>query len=204
MYSPGFYRIEDQRTVDELIDSESFAVMLTPALPEPITSHLPLPLDRSDATKPVLLSHMARANPHWKAFAQSPQAMLIYQGPHAYVSPAWYEPKPDNVPTWNYAVVHVRGTARVIDDPARAFDVMENLVSSFETKYQTGWKLSKNQGVDDLMRAIVVFEIVDLKFEAKFKLSQKHSDVNRKTVIAELAKRGLTALSRYMQRTFEK
>lgn len=204
MYSPSHYKISDLAIIDELVDSESFAALLTPALPEPITSHLPFLLDRSDPAKPRMLSHMARANPHWKAFARNPSALLIFQGPHAYISPAWYEPKPDNVPTWNYAVVHVRGTARVVEDHDRAVEIMQTLVTTFETKYETGWKFEpSNEGIEGLLRAIVVFEIVDLKFEAKFKLSQKHSDVNRKNVIAALDEAGQTEMARYMKRTFE-
>lgn len=205
MYSPNFYRVDDRKLVDELITSESFAAMITPALPEPIVSHLPFLLDESEAEKPRLLSHMARANPHWKAFAQTPGTMLVYQGPHAYVSPAWYEPKPDNVPTWNYAVVHVRGTAKIVDDRERSYEVMKKLVDAFETKYETAWKLPEpsNAGIDALMKAIVVFEIVDLEFEAKFKLSQKHSETNRKNVIDGLEARGASEMARYMKRTFE-
>ena len=203
MYSPSHYKISDFDLIDELVHSESFATLVTPALPYPITSPLPFLLDRSDPTKPRMLSHMARANPHWKAFAQNPSALLVFQGPHAYISPAWYEPKPDNVPTWNYAVVHVRGTAKVVEDRDRAVEIMQTLVTTFETKYETGWKFEpSNEGIEGLLRAIVVFEIVDLQFEAKFKLSQKHSDVNRENVIAALNEAGQTEMARYMKRTF--
>ncbi|MES2964633.1 MAG: FMN-binding negative transcriptional regulator [Bdellovibrionota bacterium] len=205
MYSPGHYKVSDEAIIEELVNAESFATLLTPSIPEPVTSHLPFLMDKSDSAKPKMLSHMARANPHWKAFAQNPSAMLIFQGPHAYISPAWYEPKPDNVPTWNYAVVHVHGTAKLIEDRERAFLAMQTMVNTFETKYRTGWKLDvpANAGIDALMNAIVVFEVVELRFEAKFKLSQKHSDVNRKNVIAALDYAGQSELARYMKRTFE-
>jgi transcriptional regulator len=171
MYTPGFYRETRMDLIEEVIENYGFATLLTPGSDDSI-SHLPFILQSGE--KPVLLGHMARANPHWKVLEKSGKAKVIFQGPHGYISPSWYVPAEDNVPTWNYAVVHVSGSFELISDQRAAYSDMQKLVNKFETDYQSGWTLPESEPeIENLLKHITVFRITDLEFTAKFKLSQK-------------------------------
>lgn len=187
MYSPTYFRESREEIIHTLIERDGFATLLTPG-GEGI-SHLPMIVEPAADGTWSLLCHMARANPHWQELEKAGRAKAIFHGPHAYVSPAWYTPNPGNVPTWNYAVVHVTGDFELIGEPALAEPAMRKLVEKFEDKYGTGWSLPENEvAVQKLMAHIVVFRIKNPMVEGKLKLSQQQSAVNRENVITELAK----------------
>lgn len=150
----------------------------------PVISHLPFLWDESQIERPLLLSHMARANPHWQLFEEGSPVTVAFQGPHAYVSPAWYTENPLNVPTWNYAVVHVSGTPRILNGPKAAAS-MRRLVGHFEGRYGSGWNLDE-AALAAKLEHIVVFEIEVTGVDAKFKLSQQQSPENRDRVTQAL------------------
>ncbi|MBK9321502.1 MAG: FMN-binding negative transcriptional regulator [Bdellovibrionaceae bacterium] len=203
MYSPTQYREERMDLIYEVIQNYSFATLITMTSEGPFVSHLPVLLD---SAKKVLLSHCARGNPQWKHFKEGIPVTVIFNGPHAYISPAWYKPDPDNVPTWNYAAVHVKGTARIIEDFHDAYSVMNKLVQNYEDQYRTGWVLpaEPNETLkNDLNRGITVFEIAMDHVEAKFKLSQKQNSADRNSVIDNLSKSSGeqgSALAEYMKK----
>lgn len=130
---------------------------------------------------------------------------IIFNGPHGYISPAWYQPASDNVPTWNYAIVHALGRFEVFDNPIVAFKEMSKIVDHFEMINETGWKLpSDESSIKELLKSVVVFKVIDVKFEAKFKLSQKQDPIDRENVIKELMVRDETVnLSSYMKKVME-
>src|SRR5262245_38419035 len=117
MYIPGPYQVNDSGRLCSFLRRHSFATLITHDGAAPFASHLPMLL-RDEGGRRTLLSHMARANPQWKHFASGAEVLVIFQGPHGYVSPSWYETMPA-VPTWNYAVVHAYGVATVLSDPSR-------------------------------------------------------------------------------------
>lgn len=184
MYSPNFYRLDETSFKSiQLIQKYPFALLLSSSGEQ--VSHLPFMFENSDNTS--LVAHMARANPHWRELQSKPKSKIIFQGPHGYISPSWYRPEKDNVPTWNYAVTHVTGEFEIISEPRLAYSLMGRMVSFFESKYETNWQLPENEkAVEDLMKGIVVFKIVNLKFESKFKLGQMLDLADRNNVIAEL------------------
>lgn len=191
MYSPSHY---DENREDEILDClrrYTFATLITIEDQTPTISHLPLLLEIEEGQK-FLLGHCARPNSQWKHFAADKPVTAIFHGPHAYISPAWYKPKPDNVPTWNHVSVHVTGVAKIVTDPAQAYVGMQNLVKHFEDHYQTGWELPNptNEGLLTLMRGIVVFRIEIQDIQAKFKLSQKQDASDRANVIDQLKQFG--------------
>lgn len=204
MYSPSFYREERQDLIHQLMRDCSFATVLTNNKTD-LISHLPVLLSMDESGVLELISHFARANPHWKELKEVGNVKIIFNGPHDYISPAWYQPASDNVPTWNYAVVHVVGRFEVIDDPTAAFAVMSKLVDHFEMINETGWELpSDESSIKELMKSIVVFKVVDVNLEAKFKLSQKQDPINRENVIKELSLRPETVnLSLYMKKVMD-
>lgn len=194
MYTPSHYKNDDQSLSERIVRENQFATLIVSAPGEPSISHLPLLLDGSR-----LVGHMARANPQWRAFPS--RVLAIFNGAHGYISPAWYEPADDNVPTWNYAAVHVRGQAKIIENEDAVFETMQKLVIDNETRYGTGWKLERNSALEKLSKAIVAFEIVDLTFEGKLKLSQKIEPAEHAAVIKGLRELGNTELAQWMQQT---
>jgi transcriptional regulator len=148
-------------------------------------SHLPLIVER-DAERLVCIGHLARANPHWKLMAGG-VATAIFHGPNAYITPSWYVE--NNVPTWNYAVVHVRGPVSLIEDRAGIVRCLEKLTDHVEHG-PDAWKFwIPDDLVDVLEKSIVGFEIAVESLEAKFKLSQNRPDADRDRVIQGLERR---------------
>jgi len=204
MYTPVHYKTDDKELIFDIINNYGFATLITIEDHKPFISHLPLLLESTE-DKPRLLGHCARANPHWKHFAAGQSITAIFHGPHSYISPAWYVPKPDNVPTWNYATVHIQGKAKILSDRAQVFSVLSQTVKKFEDNYQTGWTLpsESNPELEALLNAIVAFEIEIVEVTAKLKLSQKQEVVNRQNVIQELSQfdEAGQALAEYIKRT---
>ena len=204
MYSPPYYRESKLEPIIQLIEKYSFAALLTYGGSESI-SHLPFLLDRNSHGDLSLLSHMAVANPHWQELEKVGKAKVVFQGPHAYISPAWYAPEPSNVPTWNYAVVHAVGSFEVIRDGVISFEIMNKLVKRFEDGYGTEWQLPVDElSIKKLKESIVVFKIQKIEFEAKFKLSQKQNPTDRHNVIKGLRNLNsatLGDLASYMEKT---
>jgi len=165
----------------------NFATLLSVREGRPVVSHLPFLVDASRGEQGTLLGHMAKANQHWRCFAAG-EATVIFQGPHSYVSPSWYVPRPDNVPTWNYAVCHAYGHARILVNEKDAYQQMARQVALYEEQYGAGWSLNlSDQDRHHLLASIVVFEITVTKLEARFKLSQG-DPANAPNVAHELAR----------------
>jgi len=110
MYIPEPFKAANSERLAALIRDNSFGMLVTAPDGIPFVSHLPFLLDSSSGKYGKLLGHMARANPQWRHFASCDEVLAVFQGPHAYISPSWY--LSPNVPTWNYAVAHVRGKDR--------------------------------------------------------------------------------------------
>jgi transcriptional regulator len=191
MYSPKHYDTLNDEIILRIIRENQFATLICGDQ----VSHLPLLLGRGDR----LIGHMARANPQWKSFPAN--TLSIFQGPHGYISPAWYNEATDNVPTWNYVAVHVKGQARIIESVDAVFETMQTLVKTNEEFYGTGWKLERNADLEKLSRAIVAFEITDLEFQGKLKLSQKIAPDEHARVVENLEKLGNNSLAEWMRFT---
>jgi len=189
MYIPKLYREDDLPVLHQLMQTYSFATLVTQHDGAPYATHLPLTLCPEQGTYGTLLGHMARANPQWCDFAadSEQEVLVIFQGPHAYVSPSWYTVQP-SVPTWNYAAVHAYGVPRLIEDAAELYETLQHLVQTYESPRPQPWTLS---GPDDflrkMMRAIVGFSISISRLEGKYKLSQNRSSEDQTQVIQQLA-----------------
>ena len=187
MYIPPHYIEARSDLIFETIRRFSFATIVTSDDEFPQISHLPLILEGSNKS---LIGHCARANPHWQQFAKTQLVTAIFSGPSAYISPAWYQPQPDNVPTWNYVAIHVRGAVELIEEPAEVYSVMQTMVSFFESRQGTGWDLPQvpNKSLEAQLSAIVAFRINIKEINAQFKLSQAQNARNRNAVIQNLPK----------------
>src|SRR5438132_1080087 len=115
MYIPPAFRIEDLPCLHAIMRENSFATLVTGAGGELCATHIPILLDPNRGKFGTLTGHVAKANTHWESLRGNVEALVIFQGPHAYVSPSWY--KTQAVPTWNYVAVHAYGRPRLIEDP---------------------------------------------------------------------------------------
>jgi transcriptional regulator len=173
MYSPPYFQIEDRETLHTFIRRHSFATIVTHDGAMPHATHMPVLLDAKRGSQGTLVSHMARANPQWRHFENGQETLVIFTGPHAYISPAWYATQPA-VPTWNYTAVHAYGRARLITDSERFAAMLGELIEFYEApRGELRWDGHvPPEFRDKLMAAIVGVEIEITRLEGKFKLSQ--------------------------------
>jgi transcriptional regulator len=178
-----------------LIEEHPFATLITASGGEPHISHLPL-LYRSDpAPHGSLIGHMARANAHWQRLADGP-TLAVFHGPHAYVSPSWYADPAAMVPTWNYVVAHVHGSAMPLADRTETLSILGQMTERFESGRPRPWRLQlEGIRLEAMVGAIVAFRMNIERVDAKFKLSQNRSVEDRERVIAALLGEGSTEAS---------
>lgn len=182
MYIPKYFQVEEEEVIFNIIEENSFATLVSQHNGTPFATHLPLLLNRE---KQFLHGHFARPNPQWRDIAGQ-EILAIFQGPHSYISPSWYETK-TAVPTWNYVAVHVYGKVELVEDEIELFESLKEMVEKYEKKGST-YQLD---GVDStylqgLSKGIVGFKIHINKMEGKAKLSQNHPVERQELVIAKL------------------
>lgn len=186
MYIPAFNRVEDGEKIDELIERYGFATVVTQKDGALFASHLPVLLAKESNGDHVLRSHMARANPQWQHFTPESEVLCIFSGPHAYISPSWYQMQ-HTVPTWNYATVHIYGRATVLDDIAALREIVLDTTSKYESNMPTPWQLPLSQSeLEAMLKAVVGFTIVVTRVEAKFKLGQNRSKEDQEGMVRGL------------------
>ncbi|HSE76819.1 MAG TPA: FMN-binding negative transcriptional regulator [Alphaproteobacteria bacterium] len=187
MYVPDAFAETNTAVLHDLIESYSFGALVTGGGDEPYATHVPFLLDRERGAHGTLITHLSRGNPHWRQIADA-MALVIFSGPHGYVSPSWYEVHPA-VPTWNYAAVHAYGRVRLIEDPAKLEALVKRLVRTHEGGRADAWSTDglPPAFMTGMLRGIVGLEIPVERLEGKFKLSQNRKTVDRKRVIARLA-----------------
>ena len=186
MYIPKAFREDDINTLHKLMREYSFATLITQHEGVPFAIHLPFILDAQRGPNGTLLAHMARANPQWHHFASAQDVLVIFQGPHAYISPSWYEVEL-SVPTWNYAVVHAYGLPRLIEDGEELYQLLKTLIETHEAQFEKPWPFQlPDDYLQKMMRGIVGFEIEITRLEGKFKLSQNRTEAEQENVITAL------------------
>jgi transcriptional regulator len=174
MYTPSAYQATDREMLFGLMEQFNFATLVTVSDNAPFATPLPFLLDRNRGEQGTLRAHMARANPQWQQFADGQEVLVIFQGPHAYISPAWYTSE-FAVPTWNYTVIHAYGQPRLIDDQETVQQMVEGLVAYHETPRPQPWSFTWTDRYLNLLKGIVAFEIEITRLEGKAKLSQNRS-----------------------------
>jgi transcriptional regulator len=191
MYNPVHYREERPDVLSAAIRDIKFAVLVTPAQDGIKVTHLPLVLKgEGDALR--LEGHVARPNDHWAVLDRPLPSVAIFQGPHAYVSPSFYEAKREHgkvVPTWNYVTVHAHGTLERVDDPNALLAHLNDLTDLNEAGRQEPWAVSDapDTYVAQMMRAIVGLSFKVERLEGKWKMSQNRPAADRLGTIAGLA-----------------
>ena len=184
MYIPKHFNIDDEEVIYDFIKKHGFATLFSHHKGEPCATHLPLMLNKSEN---ALYGHFARANGQWKDIEKE-QVLAVFQGPHCYISPTWYETT-KAVPTWNYVSIHLYGKVEIIEDRKVIFDSLNDLVTKYETPDST-YNLNDIEPsfIEGMSKGIVAFKIKITKVEAKAKISQNHSEERQKLIIKHLEK----------------
>jgi transcriptional regulator len=185
MYSPSYNQIENRPEILAFMRANNFALLVTGTGGALHGSHLPVMVQERDGAL-VLDMHMARNNPQWKEFFDD-EVMVAFFGPHAYVSPRWYE-ETERVPTWNYAAVHAYGIAKMVEDARLKHASQRRLVEAMDPQWLPKFDALRPQYVQGMLEGIVNFEIAVTRIETRWKLSQNRSRREQELVASELEK----------------
>jgi transcriptional regulator len=202
MYINPYNREKDEAKLREFVRLHPFGMLVTARENVPVATHVPFLLV-AEGDKTILRTHLSRANKQWKELDGQTDVLAVFGGPHAYISPRWYDHV--NVPTMNYVAVHAYGKPRLIEVAAQVYALLKSQIEQFETKpeaYNIGTLPEKF--VADEMRGLVALEIVVDRWEGNFKLSQNRDEKNYRNIVAELGKTGNpTGITEAMLRVYE-
>jgi transcriptional regulator len=189
MYIPTAFAETDRTKLHDFIEQNSFGLLVSQVDGLPFATHLPFRLERTTGPHGTLVGHMARANPQWhKASGQT--VLAIFSGPHAYISPTWYEAE-QVVPTWNYTAVHAYGQMQIIEDKGALLEIVQQMVRVYEQTMPQPWSFDGSSTfVERLLSQIVGFRINIEKIEGKWKLNQNHPAERRQKVVRVLQQQG--------------
>ncbi|MED1607526.1 FMN-binding negative transcriptional regulator [Cytobacillus kochii] len=182
MYIPKYFKIEDEEVIYDFIEKNGFATFFSQHNGEPFATHLPLMLNESRDT---LYGHFARANEQWKDIDDQ-QILAVFQGPHCYISPTWYETT-KAVPTWNYVSIHISGKVEIVEDYKEIYSSLNDLVNKYESP-DSFYNLNNVESsfIKGMSKGIVAFKLKITRIEAKAKLSQNHPIERQKLIIKHL------------------
>jgi transcriptional regulator len=197
MYLPAQFEENRSEVLRALMTAHPFATLVTRDADGLGANHLPLHLEPGIGVFGALQGHVARANPLWRRAADC-EALAIFHGPQAYVTPSWYATKREHgraVPTWNYVVVHARGRLRIIDDPAWLRQQLETLVNRHESGFADPWQIddAPSDYIETMLATVVGIELVIGELRGKWKISQNQPAANRAGVVAGLREQGSDA-----------
>lgn len=199
MYSPAYNQPADRAELIAFLRENGFALLVTGTGGALQASHLPVLVEERGGAL-VLAMHMARSNPQWREFLDD-EVLVVFSGPHAYVSPRWYEQRA-RVPTWNYAAVHAYGTVTMIDDRAAKQAAQALLVRAYDPEWMGAFERLPADYLQGMLDGIVNFEVKVSRLEARWKLSQNRGRREQELIAARLegsadsAARALAALTR--------
>jgi transcriptional regulator len=199
LYIPAHFRVDDRDELLAFMRDNAFATLVSSGAGGLHVSHIPFIVERGADGSVRLLGHVARANGQWKELEAAQATVAIFQGPHAYVSPTWYEHHPA-VPTWNYAVVHAHARAKLMDETALR-ELLRQLSSQYEAGRPSPWRMEALEPdyVAKMLNVIVGFTLEVERLEGKFKLSQNRPGNDAERVSAALESEGEGALATLMR-----
>ena len=186
MYVPKLYREEDRGKILEFLHQNDFVTLVAYDGEKPVASHLLVEVIVS-GEQLFVNGHMSRANPLWKMLEQNLEVLVIFQGPHTYISPTWYNHV--NVPTWNYQSVHVYGRPRIITDYEESYGLLKRLVDRYEAKGTYRMETLPHDFVEKEIRGIAAFQVDVTRIEANYKLSQNRNDEDYRSIVGQLEQR---------------
>jgi len=186
LYIPKPHLVEDRKFLHDFMDEFSFVELVT-AAPDIRITHIPVILDRTAGAYGTLYGHISRQNPQNAAFDGNHSAVIVFRGPHSYISPTWYA-KTDAVPTWNFAVVHAGGKPKAITEKQSLHGLLAKLIAKFESYQGSDYDFNKlpDSYVYGMMTGIVGFEMEIERLDGKFKLGQERSDADKQGILRHL------------------
>jgi len=192
MYSPPHFQENRPEVLHELMREHPLACLVAHTAQGLQANHIPLMFEPHSGTPGALQGHIARANSLWRELKDGAEVLALFQGASHYISPNWYPTKAEHgkvVPTWNYAIVHARGRIAWIHDASWLREFVSKLTDSQERQQKAPWQLTDAppKYVDQMLGAIVGFEITITELVGKWKLSQNRSAADRAGVVAGLA-----------------
>ena len=199
MFLPETFREDRLDVLHALIRAHPLGFLVSGGPEGPMVTPVPFTLAEGGA-RGILRAHVSRANPHWKALRDAPAAVVLFQGPQAYVTPSWYATKQESgkvVPTWNYTIVEARGRAAVIEDAGWLRAQIEALTGLMEAPRAEPWAVSDAPApfVGSQIRGIVGIELAEFTLEGKWKVSQNRPVADRRGVVDGLAAAGDAAMA---------
>ena len=206
MYNPSHFCVTDVEALHALIRAFPLASLVCHTANGLDANHLPFEVLQSPDGSTRLIAHVARANPLWQQLKEGDAVLAIFRAEDAYVSPHWYPSKHEThqqVPTWNYRVVHAHGQVSIRDDEKFVRGVVGRLTRTHEAQSnpQSPWKMSDapEEYLQRMLGAIVGIEIAVTRLEGKFKLGQNKDARDRTGAIQALQARGQSAMATQMQ-----
>lgn len=198
-YVPRHFRLDDPAALEAFVAANAFGTLVSAGPAGLSVSHLPFLPERDGDGRLRLLGHVARANAHWQELEGAGEVLVIFSGPHAYVSPSWYANHP-SVPTWNYAVVHAHGRARLLP-PEALPGLLDRLSRAYEDPRPSPWRMAGLPAdyTAKMLPAIAGFEVAVERLEGKFKLSQNRRREDVDGVAAALEREGQPELAALMR-----
>lgn len=195
MYLPEAFAETRPDVLFALIRAHPFGLLVSTGPDGPLVSPVPFTLAADQGERGTLRAHVARANPHWRALADRPEALALFQGPEAYVTPSWYSSKRETgkvVPTWNYVMVEARGRAAAVEDPVWLRAQVEALTAAMEAPRPEPWAVADapERFVASQLRGIVGIELPIAAIAGKWKLSQNRPAADRRGVAEGFAGQG--------------
>ncbi len=200
MYIPSHYHTMDQEAAFLFMQRYNFSLLISTSANAPVATHLPFLVSKNPEGQIILHSHMARANSQLTSLGAA-TVLVIFSGPHAYISPRHYE-KEMNVPTWNYIAVHAYGKVQLISDETETLQVLEKTILCFEQGYLQQWEKQPTAYKDAMLKGLCAFKINVTEIQAKEKLSQNKTASERANIIRALQSSDLShekQLAEYMQ-----
>lgn len=189
MYKLPQFTETDQQAILEFMTAHSFAIIVATNDAYPVATHVPLQIQVNEKGKIVLSGHIMRKSDHHQAFAKNDRVLVIFNGPHTYISASWYS-NPQSASTWNYMTVHVKGKISLLDENA-TYEAVKNLTDQYEGHNRpASFDKLGDAYVHPLIKAIVAFSIEVETIENVFKLSQNRDEVSKKNIIAKLKEKG--------------
>ncbi|MER1985317.1 MAG: FMN-binding negative transcriptional regulator [Solibacillus sp.] len=185
MYIPKVFEMKDPQEIYRFVKQNSFGTLVSTVEGKLFATHIPILMEQREGGSFILKSHVAKANPQWKEL-QDREVLVMFTGPHAYVSHKWYE-EHQSVSTWNYTAVHMYGQVRLIEDEQEFY----TLLAQTTEFYGEGFDEAPIPSLDDryiqgMMKSIVGFEVEVSEVEAKYKLNQNQSKSRQEKIMAQL------------------
>jgi len=184
MYIPKYFKVSEFEEIREFVHQNSFGTLVTTKKGKPIATHLPLQLIKEEEGY-CITGHMAYGNPQWRTFETDEDVLVMFQGPHAYISSSWYEQ--ENVSTWNYQAVHIYGTAQILTEEELKQD-LTRLMEKYESHRANPvlWDTLSRELLERELKGIIGFKIPLREVQAAYKMSQNRNKTDYQNIISRL------------------